>query len=115
MAPRHTITVSADGGSNESPKKAIGNITYSAPTSAAKTLIPGAQNVVGDSALLLVEIEQSGASSNSVDLVWDTSDKGTSNLSDWNGSATSVGIGNEGFYGKTLSDLTPGETYYYRC
>jgi len=110
----HLITVSADGGSNEAPKKALGTITYSAPTSAPKFGTPGAQNVVGDSALLLAEIEQSGASSNSVDMVWDTSDKGTSNLSDWNGSATAVGTGKEGFYGKQLSDLTPGETYYYR-
>ena len=110
----HLITVSADGGSNEAPKKALGTITYSAPTSGPKFGTPGAQNVVGDSALLLAEIEQSGASSNSVDMVWDTSDKGTSNLSDWNGSATAVGTGKEGFYGKQLSDLTPGETYYYR-
>ena len=67
----------------------------------------GAQNVVGDSALILTEIEQSGASTNIVDFVWDTSDKGTSNLSDWNGSATSVGIGNEGFYGKTAFQPHP--------
>ena len=70
--------------------------------------------MVGDSALILAEIEQSGASSNAVDLVWDTSDKGTSNISDWNGSALSVGTGKEGFYGKQLSNLTPGQTYNYR-
>ena len=110
----HLITVVASGGSNEAPKKALGTITYSAPTSAPKFGTPGAQNIVGDSALLLAEIEQSGASSNSVDMVWDTSDKGTSNLSDWNGSATAVGTGKEGFYGKQISDLTPGQTYYYR-
>ena len=111
----HAITVSVSGGTGEAPKKAAGTITYIAPTSAPKFGTPGAQNVVGDSALILTEIEQSGASTNIVDFVWDTSDKGTSNLSDWNGSATSVGIGNEGFYGKTVSNLTPGETYYYRA
>jgi hypothetical protein len=111
----HAITVSVSGGTGEAPKKAAGTITYIAPTSAPKFGTPGAQNVVGDSALILTEIEQSGASTNIVDFVWDTSDKGTSNLSDWNGSATSVGTGNEGFYGKLLSNLTPGETYYYRA
>jgi len=110
----HAITVSVSGGTGEAPKKAAGTITYIAPTSAPKFGTPGAQNVVGDSALLLTEIEQSGASTNIVDFVWDTSDKGTSNLSDWNGSATSVGSGKEGFYGQQLINLTPGETYYYR-
>ena len=110
----HAITVSVSGGTGEAPKKAAGTITYIAPTSAPKFGTPGAQNVVGDSALILTEIEQSGASTNIVDFVWDTSDKGTSNLSDWNGSATSVGSGKEGFYGQQLINLTPGETYYYR-
>ena len=109
------MTVSVSGGSQEAPKKAVGFITYSAQTSAPKFGTPGAQNVVGDSALILSEIEQTGASSNTVDLVWDTSDKGTSNVSDWNGSATAVGTGKEGFYGKQLTDLTPGGTYYYRA
>ena len=111
----HLMTVSVTGGSQEAPKKAVGFITYSAQTSAPKFGTPGAQNVVGDSALILSEIEQTGASSNTVDLVWDTSDKGTSNVSDWNGSATAVGTGKEGFYGKQLTDLTPGGTYYYRA
>ena len=110
----HEITVQVSGGSNEAPKKAFSTITYSAPTTAPIFGTPGAQNVVGDSALILAEIEQSGASSNAVDLVWDTSDKGTSNFSDWNGSALSVGTGKVGFYGKQLTDLTPVETYYYR-
>ena len=66
------------------------------------------------SALLLGEIEQSGSASNTVDFVWDTSDKGTSNLSDWNGSALAVGNGKEGFYGKQESDLSINTTYYYR-
>ncbi len=64
--------------------------------------------------LLLGEIELSGASSNTVDFVWDTSDKGTSNISDWNGSALAVGTGKEGFYGKQISDLSINTTYYYR-
>ena len=64
--------------------------------------------------LLLGEIEQSGAASNTVDFVWDTSDKGTSNISDWNGSALAVGTGKEGFYGKQISDLSINTTYYYR-
>ncbi|MEL0098090.1 MAG: DUF2341 domain-containing protein, partial [Opitutae bacterium] len=111
----HILTVTAEGGSNEAPKKAVATITYTAGSSAPHYDLPGAQNIVGDSALLLIEIAQSGAPTNTVDLVWDTSDKGTSNLTDWNGSATSVGTGNEGFYGKLLSDLTPGGTYYYRA
>ena len=110
----HAITISVSGGTNSVPKKAAGTITYIAPTSAPKFGTPGAQNVVGDSALLLTEIEQSGASTNIVDFAWDTSDKGTSNLSDWNGSATSVGTGREGFYGQQINNLTPGGTYYYR-
>ena len=70
---------------------------------------------MGDSALLLAEIEQSGADSNTVDFVWDTADRGTNSVSDWNGSALSVGTGKEGFYGKQLNNLTPGQTYYYRA
>ena len=49
-----------------------------------------------------------------IDFVWDTSDKGTSNISDWNGSALAVGTGKEGFYGKQVSDLNINTTYYYR-
>ena len=60
------------------------------------------------------EIEQTGASSNVIDFVWDTSDKGISNLSDWNGSALAVGTGKEGFYGKQVSGLSVNTTYYYR-
>ncbi|MDA7792172.1 Ig domain-containing protein, partial [Opitutales bacterium] len=110
----HVISVLATGGTNESPKKASANITYSAPTSAPKFGAPGAANVLTSSALLLGEIELSGASSNTVDFVWDTSDQGTSNISDWNGSALAVGTGKEGFYGKQISDLSINTTYYYR-
>ncbi|NDH16479.1 MAG: hypothetical protein EBY48_05260, partial [Opitutae bacterium] len=110
----HVITVKATGGTNESPKTAAANITYSAPSSAPKFGAPGAANVLTSSALLLGEIELSGASSNTVDFVWDTSDQGTSNISDWNGSALAVGTGKEGFYGKQISDLSINTTYYYR-
>ena len=75
MGGTHVISVLATGGPNESPKKASANITYSAPTSAPKFGAPGAANVLTSSALLLGEIELSGASSNTVDFVWDTSDK----------------------------------------
>ena len=114
MGGTHVISVLATGGTNESPKKASANITYSAPSSAPKFGAPGAANVLTSSALLLGEIELSGASSNTVDFVWDTSDQGTSNISDWNGSALAVGTGKEGFYGKQISDLGINTTYYYR-
>ena len=104
----------AEGGTNEAPKKISANITYSAPSSAPKYGTPGAANVLTTSALLLAEIEQSGADSNTIDFVWDTSDKGTSNISDWNGSALAVGTGKEGFYGKQVSGLNINTTYYYR-
>ena len=111
----HVISVTASGGSTTAPKKAASTITYSAPTTAPKFGAPGAQNIVGDSALILAENEQSGAFSNTVDLFWDTADRGTTNASDWNGSALAVGSGKEGFYGKQLADLSPGQTYYYRA
>ena len=76
---------------------------------------PGAANVLTTSALLLAEIEQSGANSNIIDFVWDTSDKGTSNISDWNGSALAVGTGKEGFYGKqSIRSQHQSPPYYYR-
>ena len=114
MGGTHSISVLATGGTNEKPQKATANITYLAPSSAPKFGTPGAANVLTSSALLLGEIEQSGSASNTVDFVWDTSDKGTSNLSDWNGSALAVGNGKEGFYGKQISDLSINTTYYYR-
>ncbi|MDA9110479.1 DUF2341 domain-containing protein, partial [bacterium] len=110
----HVFTVLATGGTNEKPQKATANITYLAPVSAPKFGTPGAANVLTTSALLLAEIEQSGASSNTVDFVWDTSDKNTSNISDWNGSALAVGAGKEGFYGKQISGLSINTTYFYR-
>ena len=110
----HILTVTATGGTNQAPKKASATITYVAPSSAPKFGTPGAGNVLTSSALLLAEIEQSGAHSNTIDFVWDTSDKGTSNISDWNGSALAVGTGKEGFYGKQVSDLNISTTYYYR-
>ena len=110
----HILTVTATGGTNQAPKKASTTITYTAPSSSPKYGSPGAANVLTSSALLLAEIEQSGANSNTIDFVWDTSDKGTSNISDWNGSALAVGTGKEGFYGKQVSDLNISTTYYYR-
>ena len=108
----HAISVRVIGGDG---KLAVATINYSAGTSAPVFGTPGAANVLQDGAILLGEIAQSGSDSNyTVDIVWDTSDKGTSNLSDWNGSATAVGTGKEGFYGKEITGLSLGTTYYYR-
>ena len=71
----HEITIQVSGGSNEAPKKAFSTITYSAPSTAPIFGTPGAQNVVGDSALILAEIEQSGSNSNTVDFFWGTTDE----------------------------------------
>ena len=111
----HTITVVAQGGTNDAPKKTSSTIIYSAGSTLPKYGSAEATNIVGDSALLLAEIEQSGADSNTVDFIWDTADRGANAVSDWNGSALSVGTGKEGFYGKQLNNLTPGQTYYYRA
>ena len=111
----HTITVVAQGGTNDAPKKTSTTIVYSAKTSGPKWGSAEATNIVGDSALLLAEIEQSGADSNTVDFVWDTVNRNSTTVSDWNSSALNVGTGKEGFYGKQLNNLTPGQTYYYRA
>ena len=111
----HTITVLALGGTSEFPKKAIGEIIYSAPTTGPKFGNSGAQNVGIDSALLLAEIEQSGAHSNyDVDFFWGSADGGTV-AAGWDSSAISVGTGQEGFYGKEINGLVLGQTYYYRA
>ena len=102
----HTITVVAESG-GENPKKTSSTIIYSAGSTLPKYGSAEATNIVGDSVLLLAEIEQSGADSNTVDFIWDTADRGTNSVSDWNGSALSVGTGKEGFYGKQLNNLTP--------
>ena len=74
---------------------------------------PGAANVLTSSALLLGEIELSGASSNTVDFVWDTSDKGTQHFRlEWFRSFSRHRQGR--FYGKQISDLSINTTYYYR-
>jgi hypothetical protein len=111
----HIITVVAEGGTNDAPKKTSTTIVYSAGTSGPKWGSSEATNIVGDSALLLAEIEQSGAESNTVDFVWDTVNRNSIIVSDWNSSALNVGTGKEGFYGKQLNNLTPGQTYYYRA
>ena len=111
----HIITIIAEGGTNDAPKKTSTTIVYSAGTSGPKWGSSEATNIVGDSALLLAEIEQSGAESNTVDFVWDTVNRNSTTVSDWNETAPNVGTGKEGFYGKQLNNLTPGQTYYYRA
>ena len=111
----HIITVVAQGGTSDAPKKTSTTIVYSAGTSGPKWGSAEATNIVGDSALLLAEIEQSGAESNTVDFVWDTVNRNSTTVSDWNSSALNVGSGKEGYYGKQLNNLTPGQTYYYRA
>ena len=107
----HEITVQVSGGSNEAPK-AFSTITYSAQTTAPIFGTPGAQNVVGDSALILAEIEQSGASSNTVDLSGTLWTEILPFRLEW--IRTVCGHGQGRILRQQLTDLTPGETYYYR-
>ena len=110
----HVITVIAEGGSGDTLKRASANITYSAGTSAPVFGTPGAQNVMTTSATIATEIAKSGATTDyDVDFFWGTSDAGAT-TSGWDSNATSVGSGQEGFYGKQVTGLTAGGTYYYR-
>ena len=93
----HTITVVAQGGTNDAPKKTSTTIVYSAGTSGPKWGSSEATNIVGDSALLLAEIEQSGAESNTVDFVWDTVNRNSTTVSDWNSSALMWALEKKGF------------------
>ena len=113
MGGAHVFTYWQLGEPISAPKKHLPP-SPTPPLQCTEIWYPGAANVLTSSALLLAEIEQSGANSNTIDFVWDTSDKGTSNISDWNGSALAVGTGKEGFYGKQVSDLNISTTYYYR-
>ena len=45
------------------------------------------QLISWETPLLLAEIEQSGAESNTVDFVWDTVNRNSTTVSDWNSSA----------------------------
>ena len=111
----HTISILAQGGTAEAPKKAIGRIAYFSSTASAPLLgTPSVSNLYTDSAVILAEIESSGSVSNKINFVWDTADKGTSQLSDWNASALNAGVGKEGFYGEKVTGLNPGTAYIYR-
>ena len=67
-----------------------------------------------DGAILLGEIARSGSDSNyTVDIYWGDDEAGTTAGSRDN-SAAAVGTGKEGFYGKEITGLSLGTTYYYR-
>ena len=112
----HEITVKVQGGTSSAPKHAAANITYSANTSGPKFGAPGALNVMTTSATLAAEISQSGSTTDyDVDFFWGTSDAGAT-ASGWDSNLTGIGAGSgqEGFYGKEVTGLTAGGTYYYR-
>ena len=112
----HEITVMVEGGTSSAPKHAAANITYSANTSGPTFGAPGALNVMTTSATLAAEISQSGSTTDyDVDFFWGTSDAGAT-ASGWDSNLTGIGAGSgqEGFYGKEVTGLTAGGTYYYR-
>ena len=106
--------VLATGGTNECSQESICQHYLLRPSSAPKFGTRVRPMCLHHLPCSLVKLSSLGAHSNTVDFVWDTSDKGTSNISDWNGSALAVGTGKEGFYGKQVSDLSINTTYYYR-
>jgi hypothetical protein len=95
-------------------RKHAANITYTAPTSAPKFgAHPELPMYLQASALLLAEIEQSGASSNTVDFVWDTSDKsittrGTTTLNFSTGQSNNQDLSST--FGSNISSSTTGAT-----
>ena len=109
----HQIIVQAESSNPE--KIAVGVISYT--SSAASAPILGTHEPIGlttDSATILAEIAQSGGDVNyTVELFWGSSDGGT-NASSWQNQAISMGTGNSGYFGKSITGLTAGNTYFYR-
>ncbi|NDH01067.1 MAG: LamG domain-containing protein, partial [Opitutae bacterium] len=109
----HQIIIQAESSNPE--KIAVGVISYTSSAASAPILgTPAPISLTTDSATILAEIAQSGSDVNyTVELFWGSSDGGT-NASSWQNQAISMGTGNSGYFGKSITGLTAGNTYFYR-